>query len=180
MHTLILLLRGVMPTGKNRVPMASLREVMQAAGYQRVRTWIQSGNLLLDTAEDAEACAARVQALIREQLGPDLTVIARRPAEVADALSDNPFTEGCDPSRVFYGFFGQAPSAEALARIAARDFGDNRLQIRGLNAWLYIPGDYTKASLNGGKLERLAGVPLTTRNANTLRKLVEMAAEDVE
>ncbi|NLD34588.1 MAG: DUF1697 domain-containing protein [Clostridiales bacterium] len=49
MHTLILLLRGVMPTGKNKVPMARLREVMEAAGYGRVRTWIQSGNLLIDT-----------------------------------------------------------------------------------------------------------------------------------
>ena len=45
MTTYVLLLRGVMPSGKNRLPMSRLREVLGEAGYSRVRTYIQSGNV---------------------------------------------------------------------------------------------------------------------------------------
>ena len=46
METYIILLRGVMPTGKNKVLMSPLREVLTKAGLSNVRTYIQSGNVL--------------------------------------------------------------------------------------------------------------------------------------
>ena len=49
MQTYIVLLRGVMPTGKNRVPMAALREALTRAGFEGVATWIQSGNAIVRT-----------------------------------------------------------------------------------------------------------------------------------
>ncbi len=178
MRTFIILLRGVMPTGKNRVPMARLREVMAAAGYGRVRTWIASGNLLVDTRESAPETAARVRALINQEIGPDLAVVARSPEEVARVLADNPFEgAGHDPARVFYAFFETRPGDDKLAALKQRDFGDNKLVITDFAAYMYIPGDYTKAKLNAAVLENATGVAITMRNGNTLNKLVEMANE---
>lgn len=178
MRTFIILLRGVMPTGKNRVPMARLREVMAAAGYGRVRTWIASGNLLVDTRESAPETAARVRALINQEIGPDLAVVARSPEEVARVLADNPFEgAGHDPARVFYAFFETRPGDDKLAALKQRDFGDNKLVITDFAAYMYIPGDYTKAKLNAAVLEKATGVAITMRNGNTLNKLVEMANE---
>ncbi|NLE19780.1 MAG: DUF1697 domain-containing protein, partial [Clostridiales bacterium] len=54
MNRWILLLRGVSPTGKNRVPMAAFREALAKAGFQNARTWIQSGNALVDTPRGRE------------------------------------------------------------------------------------------------------------------------------
>ncbi|KDE71144.1 hypothetical protein FUSO6_02035 [Fusobacterium necrophorum DAB] len=46
----IALLRGVTPTGKNRIPkMSYLAQILQEAGFQNVKTYIQSGNIILDT-----------------------------------------------------------------------------------------------------------------------------------
>ena len=178
MYTHIILLRGVIPTGKNRVPMAQLREVMAAAGYGRVRTWIASGNLLVDTRESAPETAARVRALIKQEIGPDLAVVARSPEEVARVLADNPFEgAGHDPARVFYAFFETRPGDDKLAALKQRDFGDNKLIITDFAAYMYIPGDYTKAKLNAAVLEKATGVAITMRNGNTLNKLVEMANE---
>lgn len=177
MRTFIILLRGVMPTGKNRVPMARLREVMAAAGYGRVRTWIASGNLLVDTRESAPETAARVRALINQEIGPDLAVIARSAEEVNRVLADNPFeAPGHDPARVFYAFFETQPSEDKLAALKERDFGDNKLVLTD-SAFMYIPGDYTKAKLNAAVLEKATDVAITMRNGNTLTKLVEMAYE---
>lgn len=54
----IVLLRGVMPKGKNKVLMAELRKVLTDYGYQDVKTYIQSGNVILNTEETAEEVAA--------------------------------------------------------------------------------------------------------------------------
>ncbi|WP_373810377.1 DUF1697 domain-containing protein, partial [Porphyromonas loveana] len=52
----IVLLRGVMPTGKNRIPkMADLRDMLEREGFLHVRTYIQSGNIVLDTDLNAPA-----------------------------------------------------------------------------------------------------------------------------
>ena len=85
-HTHIILLRGVMPTGKNKVPMAQLREITLEAGYGRVQTWIQSGNLLLESEKDKEETAEHIRRLIMERIGPDLAVIIRSPEEILRAL----------------------------------------------------------------------------------------------
>ena len=49
MKRYVVLLRAVMPSGRNKVPMAQLREVLSEAGFENVRTYIQSGNALVDT-----------------------------------------------------------------------------------------------------------------------------------
>lgn len=178
MHCHIVLLRGVMPTGNNRVPMAQLREVAAQAGYGHVRTWIQSGNLLVHTRETAAQTAGRFRALIKEHIGPDLAVIVRTPQEVSRVLAEDPFQgPPHDPARVFYAFFETQPSREALAALRSRDFGDNTLHITNDAAYMYIPGNYTKAGLNAAVLEKAAGVGVTMRNGNTLRKLEEMGGQ---
>ena len=49
MKTTIILLRGVMPTGKNKVLMAPLRTALEEVGLSQVRTYIQSGNVIVST-----------------------------------------------------------------------------------------------------------------------------------
>jgi len=119
-----------------------------------------------------------VRALIRQEIGPDLAVIARSPQEIRQVLADNPFQDASDdPARVFYAFFESPPKAEALTALRARDFGGNRLVVAAHAAFMYIPADYTKASLNAAVLEKAAGVAVTMRNGNTLRKLAEMGEQ---
>lgn len=174
-RTCIILLRGVMPTGKNRVPMARLREVVLAAGYGRVQTWIQSGNLLLESETSAEETAEHIRRLIKEHIGPDLAVIIRSPEEIILALRECPFQAGFLPERVFYAFPQSPLPQEAIAELQARVFEENE----GLRAgpgclYLYIPGSAARTKLNNALLERVGKTAFTTRNANTLNKLVQL------
>ena len=68
MTTIILLLRGVMPSGKNKVSMARLRELLGNAGFSRPRTYIQSGNALVDTDLPAPVVEKIVHDLIKNTL----------------------------------------------------------------------------------------------------------------
>lgn len=171
----IILLRGVMPTGKNKVPMQKLREAVSAAGYRNVKTYIQSGNLLLESDRDRQAIAEDVHNLILEKIGPDLAVIIRSPEEIQKALDESPFTEGFFKERVFYTFPQSQAEGEALAALAKRDFGEDLLRIGSHVIYLYIPGSAARTPLSNKALERALGRPCTTRNRNTLERLMEMS-----
>jgi uncharacterized protein (DUF1697 family) len=175
MATYIVLLRGVMPSGKNKVPMAHLREVLGHAGFGHVRTYIQSGNVLLDTDHPAFETQNRVHDLIREHIGPDLAVVVRTGTEVQTILANNPFHDGYDLSRVFFVLFAQMPRAEAVRELLTEDFGEEKLAIATDAAYMYIPGMYGRGRLSNNFLEKKLHISATMRNFNTLSTLVEMA-----
>jgi uncharacterized protein (DUF1697 family) len=163
-----------MPTGKNKVPMAELREVLAQAGFMNVRTYIQSGNVLVDTTLSAREVEKRVHEHIKRQLGPDLAVVVRTATELQQVLDNNPFQKEYDMSRVFFVLFAETPPAEKVKELLAQDFGDEKLAVTKNAAYMYIPGTYGGGRLSNNFLEKKLGVSATMRNFNTLSKLVAM------
>lgn len=176
--TYMIFLRGVMPTGKNKVPMAQLRDVLTQAGFGNVRTYIQSGNAFVDSEFSAPETENRIHTLIQEQIGADLVVLARTGKEVQAILHNNPFREGYDLSRVFFALFAQRPAAEKVEALLAQDFGEEQLAIVGDAAYMYIPGTYARGKLSNNYLEKKLNVSATMRNFNTLSKMVEIDKRD--
>jgi uncharacterized protein (DUF1697 family) len=172
--TYIILLRGVMPSGKNKVPMDALRSELAKSGFGNVRTYIQSGNALVETDLPINEAEDRVQDVIQKKIGPDLVVVARTAAQLKNVLRDNPFTEGYDISRVFFVLFKEKPSPKDVKAIVAGDYGPEKLVIKGMCAYMYIPGQYGKGTLSAAFLEKKLRVPATMRNFNTLGKLIDM------
>jgi len=177
MKRYIVLLRAVMPSGRNKVPMAQLREALSTGGFENVRTYIQSGNALVDTTLPASEVEQRVRALIKEHIGPDLAIVARTRDEVRKVLAGSPFRQGHDQSRVFFVLMATRPKAAKVKELLAEDFGDEKLAIAGSCAYLYIPGTYGRNRLSNNFIEKKLGVAATMRNLNTLTKLVEISAE---
>lgn len=77
MKKYIVILRGVMPTGKNKVPMAQLREKIKEGGFEGVKTYIQSGNVLLKTNLTRAKLEKEIHQLIEKHFGGDLVIIGR-------------------------------------------------------------------------------------------------------
>jgi uncharacterized protein (DUF1697 family) len=177
MKTYVVLLSGVMPFGKNKVPMAQLREVLANAGFGNVRTYIQSGNALVDTELQAEEVEERVRELIKTHIGPDLAVVARTGVQLQKVLNDSPFKKGFDISRVFFVSFNDTPPTAKAKALLSEDFGDEKLVIKGAAAYAYIPGNATRSKVSNNLLEKRLGVSATTRNFNTMSKLIEMSRE---
>ena len=172
----IILLRGVTPTGKNKVSMAALRQALTRAGFENVRTWIQSGYVLVDTELDRAQTAADVLRVLREDIKTDLAVIVKTAEEICEVLDGNPFFD-LPGERVFYGLFNDVPDRGKVADLLAQDFGEDLLRVSPNAVYTFIPGTASRTRLNNVWLQRKLGVNLTFRNANTLNKLVEMAAD---
>lgn len=155
--------------------MAKLREVLSDAGYENARTYIASGNALVDSDKGPREIETHVHALILKHIGPDLVVVVRTAAELQKVLDSNPFTKGYDISRVFFTMFAEAPKTAVVKELSAQDFGEEELVITKRAAYLYIPGNAGRSKLNNAFLEKKLGVGMTARNFNTMGKLIELA-----
>ena len=93
----IALLRGVTPTGKNRIPkMSFLVETLEKVGLKKVKTYIQSGNVILETELSKGKTAKLIYDIIAKEIGADLSVIIKEKNQLQIAIEENPFNENYD------------------------------------------------------------------------------------
>jgi len=157
--------------------MAQLRNVLSDEGFGNVRTYIQSGNVLIDTGFSAGEIATRVHNLIKESIGPDLVVVVRTGEELKEVLLNHPFQKKHDISRVFFVLFAEIPAVKKVNELMAQDFGNEELAISKDTAYMFIPGTYGRGKLSNNYLEQKLGISATMRNFNTLSRLVEMSQD---
>ncbi|HJY68028.1 MAG TPA: DUF1697 domain-containing protein, partial [Streptosporangiaceae bacterium] len=92
MATHVALLRGINVGGRNKVPMAELREVVSGLGHAGVSTYIQSGNVLFTTPEtDTARLASALEAAITGAFGLQASVVVVSRDELARILERNPY-----------------------------------------------------------------------------------------
>jgi uncharacterized protein (DUF1697 family) len=175
MNTFVILLRGVMPTGKNKVPMAPLRTVLSEAGLSDVRTYIQSGNVIATSALGRSQVEELVRDVIRTSFGGDLTVVARTAEEFRDIVDRNPFAHA-DRSRLYFSLLGSPPGTDRVTGFLARDWSPDQVQIIGTAIYTLYAVKLSDSKYNNNYFERILGVAATTRNFNTMNKLVELSA----
>jgi uncharacterized protein (DUF1697 family) len=170
MKTYVVLLRGVMPVGKNKVPMARLRELLATAGFKLIRTYIASGNVLLDSNLPEATIAKCVHEVIHTHIGPDLVVIVRTIAELRAALKKCPFANG-SPNHVLIYFFAKPVPAHFLKEVLAP--GGEEVVVSGREVYVHYPVDIGHSKLKLPKVAKEA----TARNINTITKLLEISEE---
>lgn len=173
----IALLRGVTPTGKNHISnMAYLAGTLADAGFRNVQTYIQSGNILLDTDLSLRETAAEIHDVILEQIGADLSVILKTREQLAAAAAENPFGEGCDISRIHLTFTNDPVDTAKVKTIEETDFGCEKF-LRGSECfYLYLPLGVRNCTLYSGYLEKHLGITSTTRKLSVAMRLCELAA----
>jgi uncharacterized protein (DUF1697 family) len=155
--------------------MAELRQLLEDAGYADVRTLLQSGNVVLDTAKEPGAVARDVEKRIAERLGLDVDVIVRTAAELADVVEGSPLADvATEPTRHFVVFLSAEADRAALRALAEEDFSPDEFAARGREVYAWCPDGMRDSrlmrQLGGAKLAPTA----TMRNWSTVTKLLEM------
>ena len=112
MTTHVILLRGVNVGGNNKVPMADLRARLTDDGFTRVRTYIQSGNVLVDAGRTTPAKVAdRVATSIREAFAVDVPVIVVDVPGLQRVFDENPYPDESDHKRLHAIFLPAEPDS---------------------------------------------------------------------
>jgi uncharacterized protein (DUF1697 family) len=173
----VALIRGINVGGKNIVPMASLRTALTVAGFDDVRTYIQSGNAVVTAPAMSEAqAAARVEEVLEAEFGVETVVVAVSAARLREVVDKAPKGFGTEPERYHYDvcfLHSSVASSDAVAAFSLRDGvdavweGDSAVYFRRLSA-----------RRTESRLSSVMGSPvykhMTVRNWRTTTKLLEM------
>ena len=163
------MLRAVNVGGTGKLPMATLVRICEALGFDRVRTYIASGNAMFSTRMREQKVKAILEQTLADYADKPIGVLVRTDEEMAAVLATNPFrTE--PPERTVAIFLDQAPPAGALEEVRGR-----RTELLALGAReIYVA---YKDGIAHSKLVIPAATSGTARNMNTVAKLAAMAAE---
>jgi uncharacterized protein (DUF1697 family) len=176
--THVVLLRGINLGPRNRVAMPALREALAESGFDDVRTYVQSGNVVLSRRASPEAVARRVELLIREGFGLDIAVVVRTRDELAAVVRGNPLEKvAVDPKRYQVSFLSEKPAPEVIRKLGEAVVAPEQLAVAGREIYAWHPEGIGRSRLwmllAGPKL----GVTATARNWTTVTKLLALADE---
>ena len=178
MATWIALLRGVNVGGRQRVPMRDLVARLADDGLTDVRSYLQSGNLVLRTAGGgARDLGSRVRAVVRAGYGFEPRVLVLGVPELARAINANPFPAAVDDAKAVHLYFlGETPKAPDLAALERLRAGREAFALAGKVFYLHAPDGFADSKL-AARAERFLGVDATARNWRTATTLLALARE---
>jgi uncharacterized protein (DUF1697 family) len=185
----VALLRGINVGGRNKVPMADLREVVTSLGHTGVTTYIQSGNVLFTTPEaDTAGLASALEAAITDRFGIASPVVIVTREELAQILAGNPYPDEPNPKFVHVVFLSAEPPPDLLDRIEAAQStvaghgSHDTVTVAGRVLFLHTPGGYGTSELSELLFRIIGargakGLVATARNWATATKLLALCDE---
>jgi uncharacterized protein (DUF1697 family) len=170
----VALVRGINVGGKNLIPMSELRTAFEDAGFGSVATYIQSGNVLFETARPASELEEAVERLLEGRFHVPLVVCVRSHSQLRDVVTTAPAGFGAEPGTYHSDvIFLRAPltPATAMEVVVEREGVDRAWPGRGVLYFQRLSELRTQS-----RMSRIVGTPayqrMTIRNWATTTKLL--------
>ncbi len=156
--------------------MPELRKHLTDAGYEGARTYLGSGNVVLDADAKPEALAHDCERLIKENFGLDIAVIVRTRDELAAVVALNPLGNVADnPKRYQVSFMSAELEPAVLERLEPLTKPPERMVVAGRELYAWHPDGIARSKLWNELAGSKLGVTATARNWATVTKLLSMA-----
>lgn len=174
MTAYLAILRGVNVSGHRRIKMAALERVFWELGYSSVATFIQSGNVIFASpSRNSAELASTIEERLVAELGFLVRVLIRSRDELAAVIRENPFIgEGTDVAELHLTFLAGTPSRSVGLAADQGPYAPDRFRLGICEVYLHCPFGYGRTKLHNGFWERRLGVVATTRNWNTVTRLM--------
>jgi uncharacterized protein (DUF1697 family) len=174
----VLLFRGV--GGATQLPTAPLREVLTAAGFENVATYINSGNAVLRSHLSRQEVIASVAEICKARFGFTKAILAPTLEEWSALIGNNPFPEAVTtPTCLHAAVLAEKPAAEAVTRLRGFAVEGEGIEVVGNVAYLHTPNGFGRSKL-AEKFDKGIGVVNSARNWNTVLKLMELVRKAAE
>lgn len=178
MKTYIAFLRGINVSGKKKVPMQSLRSLCTGLGFQKVQTYIQSGNIVFEYQEtDAISLEIVLTDAINKEYGFEVPVLVKTVSQIKAIVAQNSFNDEEDIklNKIYFVLLYQSATHELVIKFKSESFENEEFHLGENCIYLKCNLGYGKAKLNNNLIERKLKVAATTRNYRTLNKLIDLA-----
>jgi len=174
------LLRGINVSGHNTIKMEQLRGLCSQLGFERVETYLQSGNIVFQAvAKNPADLSKRICETILNSFGFDAHVIVRTSKEMEKVVANNPFLKekNVDSSKLHVTFLSEGPQNSSLKRLEGLATSQDRFYPASREIYLYCPGGYGRTKLSNNAIEKVLSVTATTRNWRTTNMLLDMVSK---
>ncbi|MDR7001974.1 DUF1697 domain-containing protein [Neobacillus niacini] len=173
----IALLRGINVGGHNKIKMADLKNLLESMGFKKVKTYIQSGNVVFDSEEVAGELTRKIEEAIQKEFGFPVTVVLRTASELVQIIQKCPYSPEnlSEGESVHVAFLAGVPTDEGINYLQNFNKGNDEYKIEGQNVYLFFRQSIRDSKL-AAQLPKL-GVQATVRNWKTVMKLDSMVKE---
>jgi len=172
MTVYISLLRGINVSGQKRMKMEELRTLYNSLGFKNVKTYIQSGNVIFeDIGTDLNTLKKNIESGIQQQFGYNVHVLIKTPKKLREILKNIPCD--FDINRACVVFLFEMPKHIPWVELNEAKQETEQFEILDDIVYLHCPSGYSRTKLSNNFFERKLKVSATTRNMNTINKLLE-------
>jgi len=175
MNTYIALLRGINVGGHKKVPMADLRELLGKVGLHEVKTYIQSGNVVLQSSiGDKTEIEALIKKSILDHFGFEVPTLVKTHFELQTILDVCPFPEE-KKIKSYFTLLQSVPEKADVEVAEKKQYDGEEYVILNDCIYYYCEKGYGQAKFNMNLFERKLKTKATSRNYNTMMKLIQLS-----
>jgi uncharacterized protein (DUF1697 family) len=175
MSSYVALLRGINVGGNRKVKMEVLRGIFEALEYRNVKTYIQTGNVLFETEEvETNILTSTIENRLKIELGFEVIVIIRTLEDIKAIIGKCPY-DASEYENVYISFFSGEPRAELKESIKEFTSDSGELRVINREAYILCHKKYHEVLFSNNFLEKKLEIFATTRNWNTVNKLLAMS-----
>lgn len=160
----IAFLRGINVSGKNKIPMVELKEMMKDLGCSEVKTYLNTGNVTYDKQLSEET----IEKAIFDRFSLKIHVIVKSVERVKTIVESYTLSDGSKNSYVTM-FKKPVKGLEPLIEEVKKE--DDTYSIFDDYLCFYVPSGYGKTKVTNGYFEGKLKIQATTRNVKTLKKI---------
>ena len=178
MSVVVAMLRGVNIVGKRQVKMETLRALCASLKCSDAVTHLQSGNVVFRTrAKNLEALRIQMQEQMADSFGFDVPTVFRTVEDLRKVVATNPFPERveAEASKMLVTFLYDDPGLERRKALRSMTFEPEEVKVEGRELYVYYPTGQGLSKLRFSPIEKALGTSGTSRNWNTVLKLLEIA-----
>ena len=173
MKKYVILLRGINVSGKNILPMSDLRQILNDLDFQNVQTYIQSGNIILESELSQVLICERIKKAILDKFGYEIPVIGRTIEEWEKVIEQYPFSTA-NEKIVAFTFLDRIIESK---EIQINNKGADEFKLNKDVVYVYCQNGFGKSKITNNVFEKKLQVNATTRNLRTALKLLELATQ---
>ena len=168
-------LRGINVGGKNKIKMETLREVFSSLGFQTVKTYINSGNVIFETNKTTDKeLAAKIEAAIEKQFGLNIKVMVRTIEEIKNIVETNPFAGQFETDKDLHVFFlDEELPPEKRDLLLSNNNENERYLVRNREIFCHLRVSVLDSLMGKDFIGKKLKVLATARNWRTVKKILE-------
>jgi uncharacterized protein (DUF1697 family) len=170
-------LRGINLGGHKQINMGELKGMFESMGFQNVRTLINSGNVVFEALEQARSnLVKKIEQELKKSFGHEVAVILRTIREIQELVDSDPFkkVKVTPETRLYVTFLAEKPNSNMKIPYESPEKDFKIISVQGDAVFSVVTLNPKRGTTEAmGHLEKGFGKKITTRNWNTVVKILK-------